>query len=150
MMYALCLLHVQALAGGREWQLLEARLLTPQGYKLLQCCRMALDQLQKVLALEMEPVYPTGSSSNCQAAAAAAQQAERGACSSPTLGPSLESAARGFMGLMCEGRLVPTTWLNEVGHTAAQLSLLALFTVAAAWVVGDSVVQDKQHDMFIL
>lgn len=104
---------VQALAEGREWQLLETRLLTPQGFKLLQCCRMALEQLQKALAVGPEPACAKSSSSSSsnetQGKAAAAT------CSRASQGSALEAAARELVGLMCEGRLVPTPWLNEVG-----------------------------------
>lgn len=79
---------LQALSAGREWQLLAPQLLTPKGYKLLRCCHMALEQLQRVLALQQN--NGTGSAGD------------------------LEAAARLAVGLMCEGRLVPTTWLNQV------------------------------------
>jgi hypothetical protein len=102
------LLCQQALSEGREWQLLEPQLLTSKGYKLLQCCHTALEQLQKLLALKPSTVSNTTSSSN-DSCSASAQDV-------------LESAARQLMGAMCDGRLVPTPWLNEV--RASMLSCL--------------------------
>jgi hypothetical protein len=103
---------MQALAESREWQLLEKQLATPKGYKLLQVCHMVLHHTQSVLSL-----MPT--SVPVQAPSGAASQAdadERGTTSSvtPSVACSAEHEARQLLACMCEERLMPTHWLNEV------------------------------------
>ena len=113
---------LQALSEGREWQLLEPQLLAPKGYRLLQCCHMAMEQLQKALALHQHTAdtSPTGSRSSASAATAADKQGITAGSNKQTdaagaaAGGDLQTAARLAVGFMCEGRLVPTTWLNEV------------------------------------
>jgi len=104
---------LQALSQGAEWQLLEQQLLTVKGYKLLQCCHTALEQLQRVLSLQhpmLAPLPGTDSSSSASHTGSrpGLQLAVRG----------LEAAARQWIGLMCDGRLMPTPWLNEVRAAA--------------------------------
>jgi hypothetical protein len=107
----------QALSSGREWELLEPQLLTPKGYKVLQCCHTALEQLQKVLALQLQQHDPPASLHGASGGAVsqAGKEREKGGRQHLLVGAGdLEAAARLAVGLMCEGRLVPTTWLNEV------------------------------------
>lgn len=111
---AATLLPSQALSAGREWDLLEPLLLTPKGYKLLQCCHMALEQLQKVLALQQQQQQHDPSCSLHGAVATSQANKEGGDQHQVEGGGSLEAAARQAVGWMCEGRLMPTTWLNAV------------------------------------
>lgn len=108
---------VQALSEGREWTLLQQQLMTVKGYKLLQCCAMTLQQLQSVLTL----LQPNGSSSSTGSSSSGqslhASTPVTAAAAVAALG--LEGAARQLLGFMCEGRLVPTTWLNEVRLTSS-------------------------------
>lgn len=103
--------HPQVLSEGRDWQLLEPQLLTNKGYKLLQCCHTALEQLQRLLALNPSSVTDTSSSSSSSDRGSSRNS---GSTSSNASSQDLEAAARRHMCAMCDGRLVPTPWLNEV------------------------------------
>jgi hypothetical protein len=105
---------LQALSAGREWQLLEPQLLTTKGYKLLRCCHMAMEQLQYILALQHHSITTTTSSSSSSSGKQGGSTDDTPAAVVAVHG--LEAAARRFIASMCDGRLVPTTWLNEVRH----------------------------------
>jgi hypothetical protein len=84
---------LQALAGSREWQLLEKQLATVKGYKLLRTCQMVLRHTQAVLRL-LPPAFWA---------------------QVPGMAEALpECKARQLLASMCEERLMPTHWLNQV------------------------------------
>jgi hypothetical protein len=104
---------MQALAESREWQLLEKHLATPKGYKLLQVCHMVMRHTQSVLSLLLPPLRlqspamvttPSGAAGSGTASSAVPPQAF-----------STECEARQLLACMCDERLMPTYWLNEVG-----------------------------------
>lgn len=116
---------LQALSVGREWQLLEPQLLTTKGYKLLHCCHMAMELLQNILALQHTSIS-SSSSKRCTATLLSSSDSSirdgkqgdstDGAPAAAVASRGLEAAARQYVASMCNGRLVPTTWLNEVSH----------------------------------
>jgi hypothetical protein len=111
---------LQALSAGREWQLLEPQLLTNKGYKLLHCCHMAMEQLQKILCLHHPSIIISSSSSDTRSTSSS--DGKQGGSTDDTPAAvvavyGLEAPVRRYIASMCDGRLVPTTWLNEVSHT---------------------------------
>jgi hypothetical protein len=121
---------LQALAESREWHLLEKQLATTKGFRMLQTCQMVLRHTQavagllpptlQVLELDSADTSASADSDRTAEAAAAAR-----ACHTATqpdsqggapcnTGVMLECKARRLLGCMCEERLMPTYWLNEV------------------------------------
>lgn len=109
---------LQALAEGREWQQLADQLTTVKGYKQVKICHMILKHLQQVLALapsiapkRSAPGAPEETRECNEWTADSIQAARQPVCSS-----QLEAEARQFLSAMCDERLMPTDWLNEVCH----------------------------------
>lgn len=94
---------LQALAESREWQLLGRQLATVKGVKLLQACHMVLRHTQAVARLLPPP----------------SQEPE-------AAGTSLEGRARQLLAAMCDERLMPTHWLNEVCSVVLHLCVSVL------------------------
>lgn len=116
---------LQILAEGREWQQLAKQLATVKGYKQIKVCHMVLKHLQQVLALT--PVTaPTCGRSQWTAPVTAddVEDGVEGAGGAPEAAKQrhhisvLEAEARTFLSVMCEERLMPTYWLNEVRRAA--------------------------------
>jgi hypothetical protein len=121
---------MQALAESREWQLLEKHLATPKGSKVLQVCHMVLRHTQSVLSLMPPSGVQQGPTATTPAGAAGSGTASSVMSS---MARNTECEARQLLAHMCEERLMPTYWLNEVSVQMRWFSLLIATALLARW-----------------
>lgn len=92
-----------------------------------------MKHLQQVIALDWRaPCRVTKHTNDTAAAPRDLQGDDDGDCRDTVVAASaLERTARQFLQTMCDERLMPTHWLNEVGVTASQSCRIAcmLFVV---------------------